>query len=58
MNLYVVLKQNSFRGVSMALIRVLTDQLLKAMRCLREASVIHCDLKPENVLLSRWAKNS
>ncbi|CAE8644489.1 unnamed protein product, partial [Polarella glacialis] len=23
-----------------------------AMRCLREASVIHCDLKPENVLLS------
>lgn len=51
-NLYEVLKQNSFRGVSMALIRVLTDQLLKAMRCLREASVIHCDLKPENVLLS------
>lgn len=51
-NLYEVLKQNSFRGVSMALIRVLTDQLLKALRCLREASVIHCDLKPENVLLS------
>eukprot|EP00931_Biecheleriopsis_adriatica_P039175 TRINITY_DN22413_c0_g2_i1.p1 TRINITY_DN22413_c0_g2~~TRINITY_DN22413_c0_g2_i1.p1 ORF type:complete len:1219 (+),score=211.20 TRINITY_DN22413_c0_g2_i1:96-3659(+) len=51
-NLYEVLKQNSFRGVSMALIRVLTEQLLKAMRCLREASVIHCDLKPENVLLS------
>ncbi|CAE7357480.1 ppk15 [Symbiodinium natans] len=51
-NLYEVLKQNSFRGVSMALIRVLTDQLLKALRCLRDASVIHCDLKPENVLLS------
>jgi len=51
-NLYDVLKQNSFRGVSMALIRVLTEQLLKAMQCLREAYVIHCDLKPENVLLS------
>jgi serine/threonine protein kinase len=51
-NLYEVLKQNSFRGVSMALIRVLTEQLLKALRCLRQASVIHCDLKPENVLLS------
>lgn len=50
-NLYDVLKQNSFRGVSMALIRVLTEQLLKAMQCLREAYVIHCDLKPENVLL-------
>ncbi|CAE8707568.1 unnamed protein product, partial [Polarella glacialis] len=35
-NLYEVLKQNSFRGVSMALIRVLSEQLLKAMRCLRE----------------------
>lgn len=51
-NLYEVLKQNSFQGVSMALIRVLTEQLLKALRCLRQASVIHCDLKPENVLLS------
>jgi len=51
-NLYDVLKQNSFRGVSMALVKVLTEQLLKAMRCLREARVIHCDLKPENVLLS------
>lgn len=51
-NLYDVLKQNNFRGVSMALIRVLTEQLLKAMRCLRRANVIHCDLKPENVLLS------
>lgn len=51
-NLYDVLKQNSFRGVSISLIRVLTEQLLKAMKCLREAFVIHCDLKPENVLLS------
>jgi len=51
-NMYDVLKQNSFRGVSMTLIRVLTDQILKAMKCLREAHVIHCDLKPENVLLS------
>jgi len=51
-NLYDVLKQNSFRGVSMALIRVLTEQLLKAMKCLRDACIIHCDLKPENVLLS------
>lgn len=50
-NLYDVLRQNSFRGVSMTLIRVLTEQLLRAMRCLRDAFVIHCDLKPENVLL-------
>mmetsp|Transcript_23393 Transcript_23393/g.61444 ORF Transcript_23393/g.61444 Transcript_23393/m.61444 type:complete len:1064 (-) Transcript_23393:298-3489(-) len=50
-NLYDVLKQNSFRGVSTCLIRVFTQQLLEALECLREAFVIHCDLKPENVLL-------
>jgi len=51
LNLYDVLKENGFRGVSIYLIRLLTEQLLKAMLCLRDAMVIHCDLKPENVLL-------
>ncbi|CAE7741355.1 unnamed protein product [Symbiodinium sp. CCMP2456] len=33
----------------MALIRVLTELLKSRLsRCLREASVIHCDLQPEN----------
>merc|ERR1719326_1832545 len=36
----------------MALIRVLAQQLLNALMSLRERGVLHCDLKPENVLLS------
>eukprot|EP00927_Polykrikos_kofoidii_P048873 TRINITY_DN43047_c0_g1_i1.p1 TRINITY_DN43047_c0_g1~~TRINITY_DN43047_c0_g1_i1.p1 ORF type:complete len:904 (-),score=103.90 TRINITY_DN43047_c0_g1_i1:124-2835(-) len=50
--LYDALKQDNFRGVSVALVQVLTEQLLKALRCLRDASIIHCDLKPENVLFT------
>jgi serine/threonine protein kinase len=51
-NLYEVLKQNQFRGLSTTLIRTLMEQLLKALGVLRRAKVIHCDVKPENVLLS------
>ena len=50
-NLYELLKHNQFRGLSMSLIRVLTAQILDTLIVLREAKVIHCDLKPENVLL-------
>ena len=50
-NLYELLKHNEFRGLSMSLIRVLTAQILDTLIVLREAKVIHCDLKPENVLL-------
>eukprot|EP00927_Polykrikos_kofoidii_P048501 TRINITY_DN42777_c0_g1_i1.p1 TRINITY_DN42777_c0_g1~~TRINITY_DN42777_c0_g1_i1.p1 ORF type:complete len:933 (+),score=129.28 TRINITY_DN42777_c0_g1_i1:71-2869(+) len=50
--LYDALKQTNFRGVKVALVRVLTEQLVQALRCLRQASVIHCDLKPENILFS------
>ncbi|GAA5988217.1 hypothetical protein JCM10908_002116 [Rhodotorula pacifica] len=50
-NLYELIKQNSFRGLSTSLVRVFTAQLLDAMSVLNEAKIIHCDLKPENILL-------
>ena len=50
-NLYELIKQNSFRGLSTSLVRVFAGQLLDAMILLNEAKVIHCDLKPENILL-------
>jgi len=52
MNLYDVLRQNNFRGVTMTSIRQVSEQLLEALRCLRRARIIHCDLKPENVMIS------
>lgn len=50
-NLYELIKQNQFRGLSMNLVRVFATQLLDAMTVLNEAKIIHCDLKPENILL-------
>ncbi|RUS14744.1 kinase-like domain-containing protein, partial [Endogone sp. FLAS-F59071] len=50
-NLYELIKQNQFRGLSTNLVRVFTAQLLDALTVLNEANIIHCDLKPENVLL-------
>lgn len=51
-NLYELIKQNSFRGLSTSLVRVFTSQLLDALTVLNEARLIHCDLKPENILLN------
>ncbi|CAG8571761.1 13206_t:CDS:2, partial [Ambispora leptoticha] len=50
-NLYELIKQNQFRGLSTNLVRVFTAQLLDSLTVLNEARIIHCDLKPENVLL-------
>ncbi|WFD32148.1 dual-specificity kinase [Malassezia sp. CBS 17886] len=50
-NLYELIKQNSFRGLSTSLVRVFIAQLLDALTVLKGARLIHCDLKPENILL-------
>lgn len=50
-NLYEFLRKNKFRGVSLRVLRELMVQLLNALDVLREANVIHCDIKPENILL-------
>ncbi|KAI9264296.1 kinase-like domain-containing protein [Phascolomyces articulosus] len=50
-NLYELIKQNQFRGLSTNLVRVFTAQILDALTILNEARIIHCDLKPENILL-------
>ena len=51
MNLYELLKQNHYRGLSMLRTRSLLGQILTALCALRSVRIIHCDLKPENVLL-------
>lgn len=50
-NLYELIKQNQFQGLSMKLVKLLTKQLLDAMAQLKNFQMIHCDLKPENILL-------
>jgi serine/threonine protein kinase len=50
-NLFELLKQNQYKGLPMTLIRCFTMLILESLCTLMEAGVIHCDLKPENVLL-------
>mmetsp|Transcript_18996 Transcript_18996/g.57387 ORF Transcript_18996/g.57387 Transcript_18996/m.57387 type:complete len:1080 (-) Transcript_18996:272-3511(-) len=50
-NLYELIKHNQFRGLSMNLLRLFMTQILDALAVLQAEGIIHCDLKPENVLL-------
>lgn len=50
-NIYELIKQNQFHGLSIRLVRVFTKQLLDSLAVLKDANLIHCDLKPENILL-------
>lgn len=53
LNLYELLKNTHFAGVSLNLIRKFAKQILKALSFLArpDIDIIHCDLKPENILL-------
>ncbi|KAJ3081806.1 dual specificity protein kinase yak1 [Rhizoclosmatium hyalinum] len=50
-NLYELIKQNQFRGLSTNLVRVFVKQILECLVLLSKAKIIHSDLKPENILL-------
>ncbi|KAI8821681.1 kinase-like domain-containing protein [Fimicolochytrium jonesii] len=50
-NLYELIKQNQFRGLSANLVRIFIRQILDSLVVLNKARIIHCDLKPENILL-------
>ncbi|KAH8073461.1 protein kinase [Aureococcus anophagefferens] len=52
-NLYELLKNTQFHGVSLNLVRKFAKQILHALAFLArpDVAIIHCDLKPENILL-------
>ena len=57
MNLYEFIKCHDFRGFSLKLIRRFAKQILSSLVLLKSKRVIHCDLKPENVLLSHPSRS-
>lgn len=46
-----MLKKGSFKGLSMSFIKKITLQLFQSLKVLESCGIIHCDLKPENVLM-------
>mmetsp|Transcript_9637 Transcript_9637/g.14358 ORF Transcript_9637/g.14358 Transcript_9637/m.14358 type:complete len:539 (+) Transcript_9637:330-1946(+) len=52
LNIFELIKRNGMQGFSIPLIRSFTKQILEALCVLEEGNIIHCDMKPENVLLA------
>ncbi|XP_026192686.1 uncharacterized protein LOC34617312, partial [Cyclospora cayetanensis] len=57
-NLYAFLRRNKFRGFSTLAVRSIAIQLLHALRLLKKARIVHCDVKPENIALLNGRKST
>ena len=59
-NLYDLLKNTNFRGVSLNLTRKFAQQIATSLHFLScpGLKIIHCDLKPENILLCSPKRSS
>ncbi|XP_014216471.1 dual specificity tyrosine-phosphorylation-regulated kinase 4-like isoform X2 [Copidosoma floridanum] len=58
LNLYELIKKNNYQGFSLSLIRRFANSLVNCLRLLHRENIIHCDLKPENVLLKQRGSSS
>uniref|UniRef100_T1HCH6 dual-specificity kinase n=1 Tax=Rhodnius prolixus TaxID=13249 RepID=T1HCH6_RHOPR len=52
-NLYELIKKNKFQGFSLQLVRRFSHSLLQCLDALYKNKIIHCDMKPENVLIKQ-----
>ncbi|XP_015784407.1 dual specificity tyrosine-phosphorylation-regulated kinase 2 isoform X2 [Tetranychus urticae] len=56
-NLYELIKKNKFQGFSIQLVRRFAYSILRCLEALFNNKIIHCDLKPENVLLKQQGRS-
>uniref|UniRef100_A0A1I8A9R5 Dual specificity tyrosine-phosphorylation-regulated kinase mbk-2 n=2 Tax=Steinernema glaseri TaxID=37863 RepID=A0A1I8A9R5_9BILA len=56
-NLYELIKRNKFQGFSLMLVRGFAHSMLLCLELLHRNRLIHCDLKPENVLLKQQGRS-
>ncbi|KAG7910473.1 hypothetical protein KL907_001364 [Ogataea polymorpha] len=51
-NLYELIEISRFRGLGMGLLRKFGSNTLHGLRFIHEQKLIHCDMKPENLMLA------
>jgi dual specificity tyrosine-phosphorylation-regulated kinase 2/3/4 len=57
-SLYQFLRENGFQGIGKGVLRRIAVQILIALRHIHDLGFIHCDIKPENILLKNANKSS
>ncbi|KAK2660972.1 hypothetical protein Ddye_007505 [Dipteronia dyeriana] len=55
-NLFELIKINQFRGLSLSIVQSFSKQILCGLALLKDAGIIHCDMKPENILMCTSVK--
>ena len=56
-NLYEFIKSNHFNGFSISLTRRFAIQILISLNYMKKNKIVHCDIKPENILLRKQNKS-
>lgn len=56
LNLYDHLKAQDFAGLPVGALRHVATQMLRSLLFCRAQGIVHCDIKPENILLkNEWS---
>lgn len=56
-NLYQYIRSPEFTGMRKEELRDIATQMLNSLAYLKRNGIIHCDLKPENVMFTNKSKN-
>jgi dual specificity tyrosine-phosphorylation-regulated kinase 2/3/4 len=56
-SLFEELQMRGFRGMAGGDVRMIARQLLESLAAIHECGIIHCDIKPENVLCAESAQS-
>lgn len=56
-NIYQVLEAMDLKGMGLSLVSLITQQITKGLDFVHSLGIMHCDLKPENIMVSRITRS-